>query len=516
MLVNLLARLGAPLLALSDKPKSTPAAMRVAQDRILRRLVIEQRRLPVGRQFGLDRLPVGDGLTQAFRAQVPATGYQDYAELFARVAKGDADVLFPGRAIALAQTSGTTSDAAAGERFIPQSRGLMKNHRAGAQAAFSRLIKVGGTRCFDGRLLMMGGSTDLRLNAAGIPCGDLSGIVVSMIPTWLGNLYEPGRAIALERDWPTKVAKMVARCGHADIRLASGIGSWMLMLFENICKERGVTRIRDAWPDLDLVIHGGHAFEPVVPQFAHHLKPGTWLMEVYPASEAFIAIGSRPWRIDEGAPPPLEVLGDHGIVVEFAPESAGTCDPTRAVGPDGLEAGQLYRLLLTTPGGLVRYQLGDLVVGVAPGQMRFGGRVKTRISVFGEHVEGFQLADACAAACAATGAQVAHYHVAPVLPKPGEVRGAHEWIVEFAVAPKDPAAFIAALDARLVKEVGDYEAHRLVQLDVPRLTPVPTGTFDRWLASKGKLGGQHKVPQAWNDRTIADALLASAAVLVKE
>jgi hypothetical protein len=508
MLINVLARLVSPVFAWRDRRPSTPAAIHAAQERWLRRLVAGLRGLPVGARFGLDRLDGGPGMVDAFR-RLPLTSYEDYTELFARAERGEADVLFRGKAQALAQTSGTTRAESAGERFIPQSQALLDHHRRGAEAALARLLPVCGRQVFDGKLLMMGGSTDLRRNAAGIPVGDLSGIVVGLIPNWLWGLYEPGKDIALEKNWEVKVAKMVERLRGADIRFASGIGSWMLMLAENLCSSTGKQRLCEIWPRLDAVVHGGHAFEPVLSQFRHHLRPDTWLMEVLPASEAFIAVGSRPWRITEDAPPPLEALTDHGIVIEFVPETGGDPDPASAVFADALQAGVVYRIVLTTPGGLVRYQIGDLAVGVGPGLFRFAGRIKTRISVFGEHVEGFQMAAAIAAACTATGASVAHYHVAPVLPAPGETRGAHEWIIEFSVTPADLDAFAGAIDRHLIAEVGDYEAHRQVQLHPPRLTPVPAGTFHRWLAAKGKLGGQHKVPQAWADRTIAEALLAA-------
>jgi hypothetical protein len=501
MLLNLLARAGSPLFAWRDRRPRTPAAIHQAQERIRQRLVRTLAPLPVGAATGLRA-----GMDLAAFRRLPLTIYGDYEALIARVARGEADVLFPGRAAALAQTSGTTRAEAAGERYIPQSADLLAQHRRGAEAALARLLPACGSRVFGGKMLMMGGSTDLRRNEAGIPVGDLSGIVVGLIPGWLWGLYEPGRAVALERDWEVKIQRMVERLRSADIRLASGIGSWLLLLCERLAAETGRPRIRELWPQLGALIHGGHAFEPVIPQFRHHLDPATWLMEVLPASEAFIAVGSRPWRITEDAPPPLEVLSDHGVVVEFVPETSQAPDGTAAVYADGLEAGRLYRIVLTTPGGLVRYQIGDLALGVGPGLFRFGGRIATRISVFGEHVEGYHLA----AALAATGVAVDHYHVAPILPPPGEPRGAHEWILECRTAPADVAAVAHAIDAYLLREVPDYEAHRRVQLHPPRITLVPPGTFTRWLAAKGKMGGQHKVPQAWQDRTIATALLACA------
>lgn len=501
----MLARIGLALLAAAERRTPTPGAMRAAQARIRARLVAELAHLPVGRARGLDRLPRDARLADAFRSEVPFSGYADLEPLIARVACGEPDVMFPGRAVALAVTSGTTSSGAAGERLIPQSRALLAHHRAGGAAALSRLRRTAGGGIADGRMLLMGGSTDLRNNAHGVPQGDLSGIVVSLIPRLLWRMYEPGREIALIADWEAKLAAMTVRTAHADLTLASGIGSWLLALFAAVCRQRGVARVSEAWPRLRAVIHGGHAIEPLVGQFRHHLPDSTLMQEVYPASEAFIAVGRRPWRLGDGAPGPLELLCDHGVLLEFCPDDDPR--PAACVGPEAIEAGRIYRVTVTTPGGLVRWQMGDLVRGVEPGLVRFAGRTKTRISVFGEHVEG----DLLAAAVAASGARLSHYTVAPVLPAPGAQRGAHEWLVQPATdAAFDAAAFSAAIDAHLRAHCADYDAHRTVQLDPPLVTVLPAGTFERWLAAHGKLGGQHKVPQAWPDRSLADRLRAAA------
>ena len=504
----MLARLALPLLRLKDRRTPTPALMRAAQDRIRARLVADLARLPVGHARGLDRLPLDGSLAESFRAEVPFAGYEDYLPLLDRVAHGEPDVLFPGRAVALAITSGTTSSGQAGERFIPQSKELLAHHQAGGAAAFVRLADWVGPELLGGKLLLMGGSTDLQRNAHGVPQGDLSGIIVSLIPRLLWRLYEPGREIALMGDWQHKLAAMTGRVSRADLRLASGIGSWLLTLFAACCNERGVTRAREVWPHLRAVIHGGHAIEPLIGQFQHHLPGDTWMQEVYPASEAFIAVGATPWRLGEAKPSPLELLCDNGVLLEFCPDDDPR--PAACVGPEAIEAGRIYRLTITTPGGLVRWQMGDLVRGEGPGLIRFAGRLKTRISVFGEHVEGDLLATALAAACTATGARIRHSHVAPVLPKPGEQRGSHEWLLQPEPGSTlDPASFGEAVDRHLRAHSADYDAHRAVQLTVPIITILPDGAIERWLQAKGKLGGQHKVPQAWPDRTIAEQILGS-------
>jgi len=504
-----ITRLTIGLLGLRQRQPRSPGAMRAAQDRIRARLVAELAPLPVGHERGLSSLPRDAGLREAFVNRVPLSGYADLEPLITRVARGEPDVMFPGRACALALTSGTTAAGRSGERHIPQSSGLLDHHAAGGAVALARLAAWTGAGLDGGRMLFMGGSTELRANPHGIPTGDLSGIVVSRIPRLLARLYEPGREIALIGDWERKLAAMTERLAGADLRLAGGIGSWLLALFAAVCARRGVARARDAWPRLAGVIHGGHALEPLLTQFQHHLEPGTWMQEVYPASEAFIAVGQQPWRLGDGRTAPLELLCDAGVLLEFSPLDDQR--PEACVGPEAIEQGRVYRVVVTTPGGLVRWLVGDLVRGVGPGLVRFAGRTATRISVFGEHVEGDLLAQALAGACLATGARIRHSHVAPVLPAPGAQRGAHEWLVEAeAGCVIDASALAAAIDARLRAECADYDAHRAVQLEVPRITLLPEGTFERWLASKGKLGGQHKVPQAWSDRTHAEALLSLA------
>jgi hypothetical protein len=508
---TLAARLVAPFITRHGRWRTGAAAIAADQRRILDRLLGRLAPTRLGRELGLGAIRAAADPVAAFRRRVPLRLYPDHQALLERVWRGEPDSLFPGRAVALAQTSGTTS-AGAGERFIPQSRDLLAHHRAGGLASLGRVLAATGPAPLAGRMLMLGGSTALEPNPHGIPTGDLSGIVVSLIPPWLAGSYEPGRDIALEPAWERKLARMTERCAARDIRLVSGIGSWQLRLFGEVCRARGVERIREAWPGLRAVIHGGHAIDPLVPRFAHHLDPATWMFEVYPASEAFIAMGSRPWRLDEGGPPDLELLTAHGIYLEFHPDDRAEDDIEATVGADRLEDGRMYRVVLTTPGGLVRYQPGDLALGCGPGRIRFGGRVRTRISVFGEHVEGHALAAALADACRSTGAEVEHYHVAPLLPGTGDGRGAHEWWIEFHRQPGDQAAFTTALDRHLCASVLDYAAHRAgdCQLRGPVLRPVPRGTFERWLAGNGGAGGQRKVPQAWNDRRIAEQLAQAA------
>ena len=471
----------------------TAVTIAQAQERILRRLLRDLAPTVVGRRYGLATMSTAD-----FRQRMPVLQYADLEADVQRIITNEADVLFRGRPIALAQTSGTTRDAQSCERFIPQSAALLRHHRRGGSAALARVLGL-APDVLRGRMLMLGGCTALDRSGK-VPVGDLSGICAAGLPGWISGAYEPGRAIADEPNWERRLDRMAAHLATADVRLASGIPAWLLMLFERLSSHRGVA-VSTLWPRLRAVIHGGHAVEPFIGTLGTHLDGNTLMQEVYPASEAFIAIGQHPWRLGDGTPAPLELLTAHGVFLEFADDTGVI------VGAHALEAGGMYRVLVTTPAGLLRYQVGDLVRGVGPGVVRFAGRIKTRISVFGEHVEGDALAAALAHAAFTTGSAVAHYHVAPLLPSPTRPQGAHEWFVEFAVKPHDLQAFATALDGHLHASVLDYAAHRDGgQLLAPVLSALPNGSFHAYLAAKGHLGGQHKVPQAWPDRTIAESL----------
>jgi GH3 auxin-responsive promoter len=504
-----IASLFGPLyLALKDRRPSTAVDIARCQRQQLRKILADAHGTAIHRQLKLSQVNERD-LVRSFRETVPIACYADIQTMVEQVRRRERDVLFHGHAVAMAQTSGTTSDQQAGERYIPQNTALLDNGTLGGIASLSRLVQSAGPSLLGGKLLMLGGSTSLERNQWGVPEGDLSGIMARRIPRLLQGKYEPGPDIALESDWRQKLERIAARCANRDIRLVSGIASWLHVLFETICRTKGISRIDQCW-NLRGMIHGGASISPNLAMLRDHLPDSIWMMEVYPASEGFLAVGSRPWRLGEGQPPELEVLSDHGLFLEFLPEGA---DPVDAVGVESLEKGQVYRVLVTNPAGLFRYELGDLVQGEGPGHLRVAGRVKTRLSVFGEHVEGMEMDAALAHANQVHDSRITQYHVAPIFPEAGQPAGRHEWWIEFLQPPSSPESYAAALDRHLCEHVLDYAAHRHddLQLLPPVVHPVPPGTFHRALERQGKLGGQHKVPQASQDRQFATHLKESLA-----
>jgi hypothetical protein len=396
----------------------------------------------------------------------------------------------------------------------------MRDHfrHAGLDQLFFHAARVGRSSVFRGRHLFLGGSTTLtplpenpRARA-----GDLSGITAVNLPAWAErHLYEPGREIAQMSDWNAKLRAMAERTRSRDVRLLGGIPSWLLILADTMQSLTGKATLREVWPNLECLVHGGVPIGPFVADLERVLGPGVSFHEVYPASEGFIAAqDSSP---EEG----LRLITNAGIFYEFVPlerfNAAGSPDwAAYAVPLAGVQCGIDYVLLMTTPAGLCRYIIGDVVrfLSTRPPRLVYAGRTRLQLSAFGEHVLEKELTDAVASVSTAMGFSCVNFHVAPrfVNPAVGEMRGRHEWWLEFragvAGAP-DPARLAAALDERLQRINDDYEAKRLGGgLDAPYVYLVAPGTFERWMRAKGKWGGQSKMPRCRSDREVADALSA--------
>jgi hypothetical protein len=303
------------------------------------------------------------------------------------------------------------------------------------------------------------------------------------------------------------VAALVER---QDLRLIAGMPSWMLILFELVARRRrpagGAVDLAALWPHLRAFVHGGVSFAPYRGAFESALGRALECVEVYPASEGFVAVQTER----TGG---LTLMLDYGIFYEFVPvEDLDLAHPRRHTVAD-VELERAYAVVLTTPAGLWSYVLGDTIrfTGRDPLRLVITGRTRHFVNAFGENVIVEEVEDAMLAACRAAGAEVGEFTVAPRFPAPREPRGGHDWLVEFRVWPADGHAFAAALDAALQRLNTDYRTKRTGDLGMqaPRLIGLPPGAFHRWMRAAGKLGDQHKVPRVTNNRSIADAVLAS-------
>jgi hypothetical protein len=486
------------------------------QEKIWRTLVARLAETEFGRTQGVRR-----GMSYAnFQRTIPLRRYEEFAPWIERMKRGEADVLWPGRCAHFAVSSGTTSGRT---KYLPVTRDLLDHfRRAGLDSLCYYAARTGSARVFRGKHLFLGGSTALTPLEEARPyrawCGDLSGITALNLPGWVErHLYEPGREIALIADWPAKLQAIVTRTARRDITLLAGIPSWVLILAEELRRQTGKDLLTAVWPRLECLIHGGVPLGPFAAELRAVAGPGVNFHEVYPASEGFIAAQ------DSDAAAGLRLMTDAGIFYEFLPLMR--FDETRLVelGRETVplaevRAGVDYALVMTTPAGLCRYVIGDVVrfVSTQPPRLVYAGRTQLQLSAFGEHVIEKELTDALTAMAAQFELTIVNFHVAPrfVAREEGETRGRHEWWIEARTRPgnmPDAAALAEALDRELQRLNDDYEAKRKGGgLAAPLVRIVAAGTFEGWLRRKGKWGGQSKMPRCRSDRVIADELLPRA------
>ncbi|MBL0921793.1 MAG: GH3 auxin-responsive promoter family protein [Phycisphaerales bacterium] len=521
--LGLRAALSRRIALLSDRAYWATNSGRL-QARQLQRLIALSKHTSFGREHGFHRLAHlrGDDLLRAYRAQTPIREYLRYAPYITRMRDhAEPDVCWPGVVLDWAQTSGTT----AGDKFMPVSRDLLRHNFRASMDIFAHAHRMGVDlrRLFAGRILFLGGSTDLAVNRHGLRTGDLSGLVTPMIKWPLSEVYLPGKRIALMSDWKQKIDAMAAACLDQDVRAVSGMASWGLVLFTRaleMARERGrdVRTLRELWPNMDLFIHGGVNYTPFRPRVQEVWSGGAddvpHRLEVYPASEAFVAMQDEPG--DAG----LRLCADHGVFFEFVPvEEIHRPDPV-ALTCDRVEPGVRYVVVLSTPGGLFRYILGDVVEfdtipPAGPARLRIVGRHKHFINAFGENLIVEHIEKAVARAADQAALTVGEFTAAPVYPDPVRgVRAGLELAVEIASgAPSDALRrFRDAFDGALKDQNVDYTTKRRDDLGMapPTVTPIPPGAFHAWMESRGKLGGQHKCPRCANHRDIIDAVLQTA------
>ena len=477
-------------------------AVRV-QEAALLHLVRSARSTEFGRSHGFDDIhSVAD-----YQARTPLGDYLRFMPLWSRALEGERDVTWPGRVNYWVKTSGTT----AGDKLIPVTQDAFRAHRRGGwDALLIAAERVESDQLLGGPLLFLGGCTALSRIGKDTWVGDLSGLVVRDLPPGVRGRYSPGRAISSIPDWNHRIDAVANLVRSQDLRLISGMPSWLLILFERAARvARGgrppISNLGECWPNLSVFIHGGVSFAPYRATFEEWLGRPLEYVEVYPASEGFVALQTER----TGG---LTLMLDYGIFYEFVPiEDLGRARPRRHTVAD-VELDRPYAVTLTTPGGLWSYLLGDTVRFTSRDPLRLviTGRTRHFVNAFGENVIIEEVEQALVVACRRTGAEPAEFTVAPRYPSAGEPRGGHDWLVEFRTPPRDRQAFVRQLDEALAALNTDYRTKRTLDVGMlaPRLVELPAGSFHRWMREVGKLGDQHKVPRVLNDRAVVEALLA--------
>ena len=446
-----------------------------------------------------------------YQVRVPVAEYTAFRPWLSRALEGEASVTWPGRPPYWVKTSGTT----AGDKVLPVTSEAFDSQRQGGWDALLMAVERAGARdLLGGSLLFPGGSSTLTSTGHGAVIGDLSGLMVRRLPPVLRSRYSPGGAVAAIPDWEARLGAMAAVAAGQDVRLLCGMPSWVLVLFDRVALARrargkSIATISEAWPNLRVFIHGGVSFGPYRALFEQWMGRSVELVEVYAASEGFPGVQTER----RGG---LTLMLDYGMFYEFIPlEDLGKASPRRHTVAE-VELGRAYAVVLTTPAGLWSYLLGDTVRFTArdPLRLEITGRTRHFVNAFGENVIVEEVERALVAACRRAHAEAVEFTVAPRYPSVGESRGGHDWLVEFAEPPRCPLdVFRRTLDETLMALNTDYRTKRTagVGMAEPRLIELPAGTFYHWMRESGRLGDQHKVPRATNDRTLADRLLGIAA-----
>ena len=442
---------------------------------------------------------------EQFKRRVPLQDYESLKPYIERIRRGEQYLLWNEEVKWFAKSSGTTSDKS---KFIPVSPESLDgcHYNGGRDMVAIHCANNPETNLFTGKNLALGGShqTDYFGDYESYH-GDVSAIVIQNLPMWAEYFRAPELNIALMSDWEDKLKQLVSTTMNANVTSMAGVPSWMLVLLKEILKEKNVSSIREVWPNLEVYFHGGVSFTPYADQFKRLLdNESIAYLELYNASEGFFGIQDQR-NVKE-----LLLMLDYGIYYEFIPvEDLDKSNP-RVYNLAEVSAGVVYSMVISTTAGLWRYQLGDTITftGTNPYRFVITGRTKHNINVFGEELMIHNAEKALQAACEKTHAHIVDYTAAPVFM--GEQNGAHEWLIEFDKEPGNLEYFTDILDKTLKQLNSDYEAKRFNNyiLQMPIVKAVPKDTFMKWLRSKKKLGGQHKVPRLSNERKYVEEIKA--------
>ena len=467
---------------------------------ILQELVYKAQSTLFGRAHRFDKIKS----YADFKELVPIRDYEGLAPYVNKIKAGAGNVLWPGKPLYLAKTSGTTS----GAKYIPITKESMPHHIHGARNALLNYIHETGRASFLAKkIIFLSGSPQLS-HIGGISTGRLSGMVNHHVPAYLRRNQLPSYATNCIEDWEAKVDAIVEETVGARMSLISGIPPWIQMYFDKLQQRTGQL-IKDLFPDFSLLVHGGVNFAPYQAKLLDSIGGPIDTIETYPASEGFIAFQDS--QEAEG----LLLQLNSGMFFEFIPvQEYFKENPTRLC-LEEVELGVDYALILSTNAGLWAYTLGDTVkfVSKSPYRIIVTGRVKHFISAFGEHVIAEEVDKAMQHTLAKhPEAVLAEFTVSPQVSQQPNTPSYHEWLVEFSRAPQDITAFAQDLDQEM-RHLNTYYNDLVTGkvLQPLQLRSLPRGTFKQHMKATGKLGGQNKVVRLANDRTLANALLAQKA-----
>jgi len=470
-----------------------------AQRNVLQHLVTQAQYTEFGRKYKFSRLFT----VKDFKSRIPIQEYDDLKPYINRMMAGEENILWNTPIYWFAKSSGTTSDKS---KFIPISEESLKDiHFKASKDVLTNYYKnFPDSDLLTGKSLVVGGSHQVHNIDEDIQYGDLSAVLMQNTPFWGHWIRTPDLSIALLDEWESKIEQLARSTITENVTSLAGVPTWTIILIKRILEISGKKTLKEVWPNLELYMHGGVSFTPYREQINKLIGAPINYLEIYNASEGFIAAQNRP--DDDG----LLLFTDHGIFYEFLPPDEYKKPNPKTIGLKQVELNKNYALVISTNGGLWRYLLGDTIqfTSLKPFKIKVTGRIKHYMNAFGEEVIVDNTDKAIAIASAKTGALVKDYTAAPVFFSE-EKNGAHEWLIEFETPPADLKKFTFELDEALKSVNSDYEAKRYkdIALGLPIVHSLKKETFNKWLKSKGKLGGQHKIPRLSNERKMIEEIL---------
>lgn len=463
------------------------------QEKVLRDLISKAKNTDFGKDHGFATIRSASG----FSKNVPIRDYEQLKPYIEKILGGKKNVLWPGKPLYFAKTSGTTS----GAKFIPLTKASMPEHiKAARNAILCYIAETQKADFVNGKMIFLQGSPEMD-KKNGIGYGRLSGIVAHYVPAYLQKNRMPSWKTNCIGDWETKVEKIVEETLPENMTVISGIPSWVQMYFERIQEKTG-KNIGEVFENFNLFIYGGVNFEPYRAKFENLIGRKVDSIELYPASEGFFAFQDQ--QNERG----MLLLLNSGIYYEFVKADEFFDKNPKRLTVGEVEIGINYVMIVSTNAGLWGYNLGDTVqfTSLKPHKIIVSGRIEHFISAFGEHVIGSEVERAMQKTCEEENVRINEFTVAPQT-TPKEGLPYHEWFIEFENKPKDMNRFSEKLDRYLQEQNAYY--FDLIQgniLQKAKITPVEKNGFREYMKSIGKLGGQNKLPRLSNDRKIADAL----------
>lgn len=470
------------------------------QNELLFKLLQKAKNTEYGKKFNFKSI----NSLESFQNRVPVNDYDSLKPYIDKIRQGGIDILWPGEIKWFAKSSGTTTNKS---KFIPVSKEALEEcHFMGGKDVLAIYTKnYPDTNIFTGKSLTLGGSNRINNITNDSYFGDLSAILIENIPFWANFIRSPKKEIALLENFEEKLEKITKSTINENVTSIAGVPSWNLVLIKHILDFTGKNNLLEIWPNLELFIHGGVSFTPYKEQFKKIIPSDNMnYLETYNASEGFFGIQDYPTRDD------MLLMLDYGIYYEFIPSNEAEKEDPTILTLDDVEQGKHYALVITTNAGLWRYKIGDTVevTSIYPLRIKISGRTKHFINAFGEELIIDNAEKALKIACEKTNAQIKDYTAGPIYMGDNST-GAHEWLIEFETRPDNLEFFTSTLDNALKSFNSDYEAkrHKDLTLRLPEIKVMKKGIFYRWLKTKGKLGGQNKVPRLSNSRQYINEIL---------